>query len=62
VTALTDTAVAELAPRIGTRAASRAVGAAQAGWYRRHRQAPAPGPPAAGAPPRPAPAARSVAR
>ena len=42
MTALTDAAVAELVPRVGTRAACRAAGAAQAGWYRRHRQSPAP--------------------
>jgi len=47
VTALTDAAIAELAARTGTRAACQAVGAAQAGWYRRHRQSPPP--------PRPAP-------
>ncbi len=33
MTALTDAAVAELAPQTGTRAACRAVGAAQASWY-----------------------------
>jgi putative transposase len=33
-----DTAIAELAPQIGVRAACESVGAAQAGWYRRHRQ------------------------
>jgi putative transposase len=34
---VTDQAVTALAGRIGTRAACRAVGAAQAGYYRRHR-------------------------
>src|SRR5208283_919376 len=42
-----DQAIASLAPRIGTRAACRAAGVAQASWYRRHRASPAP--------PRPAP-------
>jgi putative transposase len=37
VNAVTDSAVAELAPRIGTRAACNAAGVAQASWYRRHR-------------------------
>jgi len=37
-----DAAVAELAPSIGVRAACEAVGAAQAGYYRRHRTSPAP--------------------
>lgn len=40
--AITDAAVAGLAPRMGTRAACRAAGAAQAGYYRRHRRSPAP--------------------
>jgi putative transposase len=39
---MTDQAVAELAPVTGTRAACAAVGCAQAGWYRRHRQGPPP--------------------
>jgi putative transposase len=39
---MTDTAISELAPVIGVRAACEAVGAPQAGWYRRHRQSPAP--------------------
>jgi putative transposase len=43
---VTDTAIAELAPVIGVRDACEAVGAAQAGWYRRHRQSPAPARPA----------------
>ena len=43
---MTDTAISELAPVIGVRAACEAVGAAQAGWYRRHRQSPAPQRPA----------------
>src|SRR5579875_1064066 len=42
VTAVTGAAITELAPRVGIRAACRAVGAAQAGWYRRHRDSPAP--------------------
>ena len=42
-----DAAIAELVPVIGVRGACDAVGAAQAGWYRRHRQSPPP--------PRPAP-------
>jgi transposase len=41
-----DAAVSELAPRIGVRAACEAVGAAQASYYRRHRQSPAPERPA----------------
>jgi putative transposase len=44
---MTDAAVAELAPRTGTRAACAAAGCAQASWYRRHRASPPP--------PRPAP-------
>ena len=44
---MTDEAIAVMAPRIGTRAACRAAGVAQASWYRRHRASPAP--------PRPAP-------
>ncbi len=39
---MTDKAIALLAPRIGTRAACRAAGVAQASWYRRHRASPAP--------------------
>ena len=39
---MTDQAIALLAPRIGTRAACRAAGVAQASWYRRHRASPAP--------------------
>lgn len=39
---MSDAAIAALAPRIGVRAACEAVGAAQAGYYRRHRQSPAP--------------------
>jgi putative transposase len=39
---VTDQAVMELAPQLGVRAACEAVGAAQAGYYRRHRQRPAP--------------------
>jgi putative transposase len=41
-----DAAVAELAPQIGVRAACDAVGTAQAGYYRRHRQCPLPERPA----------------
>jgi putative transposase len=37
---VTDEAIALLAPRIGTRAACRAAGVAQATWYRRHRISP----------------------
>ena len=47
--AVTDEAIAMLAPRIGTRAACAAAGAPQASWYRRHRVSPAPPRPAAGA-------------
>jgi putative transposase len=39
---VTDTAIADLAPQLGVRAACEAVGAAQAGYYRRHRQGPVP--------------------
>jgi putative transposase len=39
---VTDQAVTELIPQCGTRAACEAVGAAQASYYRRHRQSPAP--------------------
>jgi putative transposase len=39
---VTDQAVTQLAPQLGVRAACEAVGAAQAGYYRRHRQSPAP--------------------
>jgi putative transposase len=44
---VTGEAISVMAPRIGTRAACRAAGVAQASWYRRHRASPAP--------PRPAP-------
>ncbi len=44
---MTDQAITELAPRIGVRQACQAVGAAQAGYYRRHRQSLAPERPAA---------------
>jgi putative transposase len=37
-----DAAVTELAPIVGVREACAAVGEAQARWYRRHRQSPAP--------------------
>jgi putative transposase len=43
---VTDTAIADLAPQLGVRAACEAVGAAQAGYYRRHRQGPVPDRPA----------------
>lgn len=43
---MTDAAVVELAPQIGVRAACQAVGAAQAGYYRRHRASPTPARPA----------------
>jgi putative transposase len=39
---VTDQAIALLAPRIGTRAACRAAGVAQATWHRRHRLSPMP--------------------
>jgi putative transposase len=39
---VTDQAVMELTPQLGVRAACQAVGAAQASYYRRHRQSPAP--------------------
>jgi putative transposase len=39
---VTDEAIALLAPRIGTRAACRATGVAQATWHRRHRVSPPP--------------------
>ena len=39
---MTDQAITTLAPRLGVRAACRAVGAAQASYYRRHRTSPAP--------------------
>jgi hypothetical protein len=48
VGAMTDDAIAMLAPRTGTRAACAAVGAPQASYYRRHRASPPP--------PRPVPA------
>jgi len=41
-----DAAVSELAPRVGVRAACEAVGAGQAGYYRRHRVTPVPERPA----------------
>ena len=49
MTAMTDDAIAVLAPVAGTRMACAAVGASQASWHRRHRQSPRP--------PRPAPIA-----
>jgi len=39
---MTDQAVAELQPVVGTRTACAALGEAQARWYRRHRQSPPP--------------------
>jgi putative transposase len=39
---VTCEAITAMAPRIGTRAACRAAGVAQASWYRRHRISPAP--------------------
>ncbi len=39
---MSDAAVAELVPVIGVRAACQALGLPQAGYYRRHRQSPAP--------------------
>jgi len=39
---VTDQAITTLAERVGVRAACDAVGAAQAGYYRRHRSSPAP--------------------
>lgn len=41
---MTDQAVIELARQLGVRAACEAAGAAQAGYYRRHRQSSAPAP------------------
>lgn len=38
---MTDHAVIELTPQLGVRAACDAVGASQAGYYRRHRKSPA---------------------
>jgi putative transposase len=46
VNAITDDAVAELAPRTGIRWAYRAVAAPQASYYRRHRRSPGPACPA----------------
>jgi len=43
---VSDAAVAELAPRLGVRAACDALGIAQAGYYRRHRTSPEPARPA----------------
>ena len=43
---MTDEAIAEMAPRIGTRAACKAAGVPQASWYRRHRASPPPARPA----------------
>ena len=43
---MTDQAVSELAPRIGVREACDALGASQAGYYRRHRKSPTPARPA----------------
>ena len=43
---MTGEAITAMVPRIGTRAACRAAGVAQASWYRRHRISPAPARPA----------------
>jgi len=43
---VSEAAVAELAPRLGVRAASDALGIAQASYYRRHRTSPPPARPA----------------
>jgi putative transposase len=43
---MTDQAITALAGRVGVRAACAAAGAAQAGYYRRHRTSPAPARPA----------------
>lgn len=43
---MTDQAITVLAGRVGVRAACAAAGAAQAGYYRRHRSSPAPARPA----------------
>ena len=43
---VSEAAVAELAPRLGVRAACDALGIAQASYYRRHRTSPAPARPA----------------
>lgn len=50
---MTDQAITELAPIVGVREACKAVGEAQARWYRRHRQSPAPPRPARPARPQP---------
>ena len=42
MTAMVDTAISQLGPVVGVRQACAAVGVAQADWYRRHRQTPAP--------------------
>lgn len=39
---MTDQAIVELTPSLGVRAARETVGAAQASYYRRHRQSPPP--------------------
>lgn len=56
---MTDTAIAELAGLVGTRAACRAVGRPQATHYRRHRQSPLP-PPVPRPEPKPQPRALST--
>ena len=43
---MTDAAVDQLSPHLGVWGACQAVGGAQAGYYRRHRQSPAPARPA----------------
>ena len=56
---MTDAAIAELSSTIGARAACQAVGAAQAGYYRRHRTSPTP-PPATPVPHRDRPQPRAL--
>jgi len=56
VTAVIDTAVAELRPLVGLRAACAATGRSQASWHRAHRVAPARPAPAPARAPRPVPA------
>ena len=53
MTAMLDTAIADLAPIVGVRRACAAVGVAQADWYRRHRHTPAPPRPARPSRPQP---------
>lgn len=51
---MTDQAVIELTPQLGLRGACEVIGVSQAGYYRRHRQSPAP--------PRPEPIAHRASR